>query len=61
MEFVPESSAISAILKEYKSILNFLRFYNPNKYDTYGISSIVIDTFIKSCAASCVVSYILGM
>mmetsp|Transcript_22427 Transcript_22427/g.21664 ORF Transcript_22427/g.21664 Transcript_22427/m.21664 type:complete len:1144 (+) Transcript_22427:175-3606(+) len=61
MEFVPGSSAISAILKEYKSILNFLRFYNSNKYDTYGISSVVIDTFIKSCAASCVVSYILGI
>jgi phosphatidylinositol 3-kinase len=61
MEFVTGAMAISAILKEFKSISNFLRHHNPDKYGPYEISPIAIDTFVKSCAASCVISYILGI
>ena len=50
----------TAILKEFKSITNFLRHHNPDKYGPYEISPVAIDTFVKSCAASCVISYILG-
>jgi len=61
MEFVPGAMAISAILKEFKTISNFLRHHNPDKSGPYEISAGAIDTFVKSCAASCVISYILGI
>lgn len=61
MEFVSEAHAISAIIKEHKSIAKFLRIHNPCTYGPYGTTSDAIETFIKSCAASCVVSYILGV
>jgi len=31
MEFVSDSDCISAILKDHKSISNYLRFHNPDK------------------------------
>ena len=61
MEFVSEASAISAILKEHKSLSKFLRIHNPDTYGPYGTTTEAIDTFVKSCAASCVVSYLLGV
>lgn len=61
MEFVPEAHAISAILKEHKSISKFLRVHNPCALGPYGTHADAVDTFVKSCAASCVVSYILGV
>ena len=61
MEFVPEAYAISAILKEHKSISKFLRIHNPDMYGPYSTSAEAIDIFVRSCAASCVVSYILGV
>lgn len=61
MEFVPDAHAISAILKEHKSITKFLRIHNPCPYGPYGTHASAIDAFVKSCAASCVVSYILGV
>ena len=61
MEFVTDSECISAILKEHKSISNYLRNHNPDKNGPYEISPSVMDTFVKSCAASCVVTYILGI
>ena len=61
MEFVPDAHAISAILKEHKSITKFLRIHNPCPYGPYGTHASAIDAFVKSCAASCVASYILGV
>ena len=61
MEFVSEAHAISAILKEHKSISKFLKIYNPSAHGPYGTHIDAIDTFVKSCAASCVVSYLLGV
>jgi phosphatidylinositol 3-kinase len=61
MEFVSNSEAVSAILKEHKSITQFLRFHNPDRSGPYEIAPVALDTFVKSCAASCVVTYILGI
>lgn len=61
MEFVSEAHAISAILKEHKSISKFLKIHNPSAHGPYGTNIDAIDTFVKSCAASCVVSYLLGV
>ena len=63
MEFVAPSHAVSAVLKEYRSIQNYLREHNPDKSaaSTFGIKPAALDTFIKSCAASCVMTYIMGI
>ena len=61
MEFVSEAYAISAILKEHKSLSKFLRVHNPDTHGPYGTTTEAIDTFVKSCAASCVVTYLLGI
>lgn len=61
MEFVPDSYAVSAILSEYKTIQNFLKKFNPDPREPYEISAKAMDTFVKSTAASCVVTYILGI
>jgi hypothetical protein len=39
MEFVSGSMAVSAILKEHKSISNYLRHHNPDKKGPYEISA----------------------
>lgn len=49
------------ILAEFKTVQNFLKTHNYDKDGEYKISPIVMDTYIKSCAASCVVTYILGI
>ena len=63
MEFVTPSHPVSAILAKHKHIQNYLREYHPDKSSpsTFGIKSQVLDTFVKSCAASCVLTYILGI
>lgn len=42
-------------------ILNFLRYHHPEPSAPYGIKPSVIDTYIKSCAGYCVITYILGV
>ena len=49
------------ILAEFKTVQNFLKTHNYDKDGEYKISPIIMDTYIKSCAASCVVTYILGI
>uniref|UniRef100_A0A671K8L6 Phosphatidylinositol 3-kinase catalytic subunit type 3 n=1 Tax=Sinocyclocheilus anshuiensis TaxID=1608454 RepID=A0A671K8L6_9TELE len=39
----------------------FFRKHAPNDKGPYGISSEVMDTYVKSCAGYCVITYILGV
>lgn len=62
MEFVEGSMPISAVLSAHgNSLLNFLRIHNADPNGPFGIKLQTMDTFVKSCAASCVVTYILGI
>ena len=62
MEFVSGSIAVSAIMANYNnSILNYLRDKNPDPGGPMGITATCMDTYVKSCAGSCVISYILGI
>ncbi|CAM9225302.1 unnamed protein product [Ectocarpus fasciculatus] len=61
MEFVAGSSEISAVLSKDGSILNFLRRNSPDRHGPYGVQAKCMDLFTRSCAGSCVVTYILGI
>jgi phosphatidylinositol 3-kinase len=62
MEFI-SSSAISAVSSKYgaKGVLGYLRANNPDPRGPHGIRKEAMDTYIKSCAGYCVVTYLLGV
>ncbi|KAF8896526.1 putative atypical/PIKK/PI3K protein kinase [Infundibulicybe gibba] len=61
-QFIP-SKTIAAIVSEHGNLLNYLRAHNPDEgsVGTSGVEPSVIDTFVRSCAGYCVVTYILGV
>lgn len=63
VQFVP-SKTLGAISSEYQgNLLNYLREYHPDTTSpgTYGVAPSVLDTFVRSCAGYCVVTYLLGV
>lgn len=61
-QFIP-SKTIAAICSEHGNLLNYLRVSNPDEgsVGTWGVEPSVIDTFVRSCAGYCVVTYLLGV
>jgi phosphatidylinositol 3-kinase len=58
VEFVPRSHTLTAILEKYdKDIGKFLSAHNNRPSDLAN----ALDTFVKSCAGYCVITYILGI
>ncbi|KAG5723857.1 Phosphatidylinositol 3-kinase catalytic subunit type 3 [Termitomyces sp. T112] len=62
VQFIP-SKTIAAIVSEHGNLLNYLRVNNPDEgsVGTSGVEPAVIDTFVRSCAGYCVVTYLLGV
>lgn len=60
MQYI-ESTTVAEVLQVDGTILNFLRKHNPSDCATYGISSEVIENYIKSIAGYSVITYILGV
>lgn len=61
MQFMP-STSLSAASAQYKgSILAYLRANNPDDSEELGVSKEAMDTYIKSCAGYCVITYLLGV
>ncbi|XP_076053263.1 phosphatidylinositol 3-kinase 59F isoform X2 [Oratosquilla oratoria] len=60
VQFV-ESSAVAEVLRTDGTIQNFFRQHAPSETGPYGISSEVMDNYIKSCAGYCVITYLLGI
>lgn len=66
IQYIP-SSTVSSILgnTKYKgTILGYLRFHNPALPDTpsvLGVRKEAMDTYIKSVAGYCVITYLLGV
>ncbi|KAL0954695.1 hypothetical protein HGRIS_003644 [Hohenbuehelia grisea] len=61
-QFIP-SKTIAAIVSDHGTLLNYLRAHNPDEgsVGTSGVEPSVIDTFVRSCAGYCVVTYLLGV
>ncbi|RMZ89715.1 hypothetical protein DV736_g3048, partial [Chaetothyriales sp. CBS 134916] len=64
VQFISPSIALSAISSSRThrgSILSYLRSHNPDAAGPYGVRKEVLDTYIKSLAGYCVITYILGV
>ena len=59
VQFV-DSTPIADVLSGEGSILNFFRKHNPSETGPYGITADAMDTYVKSCAGYCVITYLLG-
>lgn len=43
------------------SIHNFFRKHHPQETGPYGIAPEIMDTYVRSCAGYCVITYLLGV
>ncbi|ANB11639.1 phosphatidylinositol 3-kinase VPS34 [Sugiyamaella lignohabitans] len=60
LQFVPNET-IAHVLAEYHGILPYLRNHNPDESNELKIKPEAMDTFVRSCAGYCVITYILGV
>uniref|UniRef100_A0A3Q0SQN3 Phosphatidylinositol 3-kinase catalytic subunit type 3 n=1 Tax=Amphilophus citrinellus TaxID=61819 RepID=A0A3Q0SQN3_AMPCI len=60
MQFV-QSVPVAEVLATEGNIQSFFRKHAPSEKGPYGISLEVMDTYVKSCAGYCVITYILGV
>ncbi|XP_076350143.1 phosphatidylinositol 3-kinase 59F isoform X2 [Tachypleus tridentatus] len=56
-----ESTPVAEVLASEGSIQNFFRKHAPSELGPYNISTEVMDTYVKSCAGYCVITYLLGV
>lgn len=63
MQYV-ESMSLAAILNQYgNSLLNYLRSHHPDQSADaiFGVRASVFETYLRSCAGYCVLTYLLGV
>lgn len=60
VQFV-DSFPVAEVLATEGTIQNFFRKHHPSENGPYGISSEIMDTYVRSCAGYCVITYILGV
>ncbi|ORX43563.1 phosphatidylinositol 3-kinase [Hesseltinella vesiculosa] len=63
VQFIP-SKPLAAVLDEHQNnVQSYLRLHHPDTGPNgiYGIDSQVMETYIRSCAGYCVITYLLGV
>ncbi|XP_063232536.1 phosphatidylinositol 3-kinase catalytic subunit type 3 [Bacillus rossius redtenbacheri] len=60
LQFI-ESIPVAEVLATEGSIQNFFRKHHPSETAPYGIAPEVMDTYVRSCAGYCVITYLLGV
>lgn len=60
VQFV-ESVPVAEVLATEGTILNFFRKHHPCEGADLGVAADVMDTYVKSCAGYCVITYLLGV
>ncbi|KAE8411332.1 kinase-like domain-containing protein [Aspergillus pseudocaelatus] len=60
VQFIP-SASLSAISAKHRSVLAYLQANNPDESEPLGVRKETMDTYIKSCAGYCVITYLLGV
>ncbi|KAI4221107.1 MAG: hypothetical protein L6R40_008655 [Gallowayella cf. fulva] len=61
VQFIPSISLAAAWAKHKGSILAYLRTNNPDTTAELGVRPAAMDTYVKSCAGYCVITYLLGV
>lgn len=60
VQFVP-SAPLSRILAEHRTIHKFLAQTQADPQGPFGLKAEALETFVRSCAGYCVMTYILGV
>lgn len=61
VQFIGSMSLAAASTKYRGSILAYLKANNPDDKADLGVRKETMDTFVKSCAGYCVITYLLGV
>ena len=61
VQFIGSMSLAAASTKYRGSILAYLKANNPDDKADLGVRKEIMDTFVKSCAGYCVITYLLGV
>ncbi|KAI9779945.1 MAG: Phosphatidylinositol (PI) 3-kinase [Geoglossum umbratile] len=61
VQFVASTSLAAAVSKFRGSILAYLKANNPDEGEPLGVRREAMETYVKSCAGYCVITYILGV
>lgn len=62
MQYIDSITVAEAVRAgSYGSIINFFRKYHPCETGPFGVTPEIMDTYIKSCAGYCVITYLLGV
>lgn len=58
-----QSSSLSSIVNKFRNnpALAYLKHHNPDDSQPLGVRQETLDTYIRSCAGYCVITYILGV
>ncbi|KAJ8953167.1 hypothetical protein NQ318_017195 [Aromia moschata] len=56
-----ESVTVAEALATEGSIHNYFRKYHPQENGPFGIVPDIMDTYVKSCAGYCIITYLLGV
>lgn len=61
IQYIRSLSLTAALAENNGSLLAFLRTNNPNPDAPLGVDPLAMNTYVKSCAGYCVITYLLGV